>query len=161
MGADSFSQYVWNQPNLEKAVSIAHDAARDAHGHQQGYSGDIQTTDGVEIRSRTPMTVKEAEDFIYKDIDHSEKRGPAFAVRVQARLREHPRGYGAAGVIWIPSPSRFGADVAASRWYKDEEGAIRPRELTGAEQILKKVGKLPPPELPMLEGWLFYGTGAT
>jgi hypothetical protein len=88
MGAQDFYQTVWREPDVAKAYRHANDVARQYRGHQDGYTGDIQTTDGWEVRSRTPMTEQEASDFTEEDIDNAEKRGAAFAVPLLDRWVE-------------------------------------------------------------------------
>lgn len=47
-----------------------------------GYSGTISEKDGYKIRSRTPMTRAQANEFIDRDMDKNDKWGPAFCVPI-------------------------------------------------------------------------------
>jgi hypothetical protein len=49
MGAQDFTQTICIRGDVHKAIAKARDEARDENGHQQGYSGDIQTCDDVTI----------------------------------------------------------------------------------------------------------------
>ena len=57
------------------------DDAKHESGHG-GYSGTIAEKYDFELRSRTPMSRQQARDFIEKDMDQSDKHGPAFAVPI-------------------------------------------------------------------------------
>jgi len=57
------------------------DDAKHESGHG-GYSGTIAEKYDFELRSRTPMSRQQAQDFIEKDMDQSDKHSPAFAVPI-------------------------------------------------------------------------------
>jgi len=120
MGASDFYHYATGEDPSD-AYDTATAEARAENGYRGGYSGDIQTTSGWTVRSRTPMTGREAMAFAESDFDNMEKWGPAFAVPV-TRAKAKP--------------------------------------LTRPQQLLAKVGKLPKRELK-IDGWLFYGWGAS
>lgn len=79
-GATDFSVFV-RGTDPRKAFREAVDDARHEHGHG-GYSGSIAEKNDFKMRSSTPMTRDEAHAFIDKDIERSDKWGPAFAVPV-------------------------------------------------------------------------------
>lgn len=54
MGGCDFSNLVVIKGNASKAYSEACEEMNDYNGHQDGYSGDIQTTHGFSMRSDNP-----------------------------------------------------------------------------------------------------------
>ena len=54
MGGCDFSNLVVIKGNASKAYSEACEEMNDYNGHQDGYSGDIQTTSGFSMRSDNP-----------------------------------------------------------------------------------------------------------
>lgn len=92
MGATAFTTYQ-SGTDLQVAFRAAQDAARAENGHQEGYSGDIQTKTRVVLRRTTPMTRVEADTFIFGtsaeetdggDLERAERDGPCFAVPIRA-----------------------------------------------------------------------------
>jgi hypothetical protein len=54
MGACTFGNVVVTKGNSSKAYNEICDEMKDYNGHQEGYSGDIQTTDGFYTARETP-----------------------------------------------------------------------------------------------------------
>jgi len=167
-GASSFSNYV-----AEKNSSRAFDTARESEGHDSGhggYSGTIYEKPGYIIRSSTPMSMKEANAFVNKDINNNDKWGEAFAipvseekvlakdtvtVTVEARDAEEARRK---GILLIKATGRVphgGASIvvdvpAGTTGMKlmNKGARVSTWEVTGVrKQVI--VGEI--------TGWLFYG----
>ncbi len=167
-GASSFSNYV-----ALKDPDRAFDTARESEGHDSGrggYSGTIYEKPGYIIRSRTPMSMKEANAFVNKDINSNDKWGEAFAipvseekvlakdtvtVTVEARDAEEARRK---GILLIKATGRVphgGASIvvdvpAGTTGMKlmNKGARVSTWEVTGVrKQVL--VGEI--------TGWLFYG----
>lgn len=88
--------------NLQTCFRNAQDAARAERGHQEGYSGDIQTKTSVVQRRSEPLTYAEADIFIYGtgaaaqddgDLERATKDGPCFAVPIRANAAPDVIGY--------------------------------------------------------------------
>jgi len=47
MGACEYSNLEVVKGDINDAYNVAYEEARDCNGHQEGYSGDIQTADGI------------------------------------------------------------------------------------------------------------------
>lgn len=90
-GADSFMNY--GRGTDAKAVfrDLLSDAKYES-GHG-GYSGTIAEKSSFVMRSSTPMTMTEAQQFIHKDIERNDKWGPAFAVPVASIKIEDSKEY--------------------------------------------------------------------
>jgi hypothetical protein len=91
MGATDFTLYRPGS-DLQTVFRAAKEEARAEHGHQQGYSGDIQTKAVVALRRADPMTLAEAETFIYGtgaeemddgDLERASRNGPCLAVPIR------------------------------------------------------------------------------
>jgi hypothetical protein len=79
-GGSDFSDYVAGK-DARAAFRQAQEDARHESGHG-GYSGTIAEKNGFTMRSSTPMTQSQAQDFISKDLGRNDKWGPAFAVPI-------------------------------------------------------------------------------
>jgi len=65
MGATNFSMTVAAK-TVDEAYRVANEMARDYNGHQDGYSGDIQTTNGfVEFKLRPRLSVEKFERWVW------------------------------------------------------------------------------------------------
>jgi hypothetical protein len=167
-GASGFSNYV-----ALKDPDRAFDTARESAGHDSGrggYSGTIYEKHGYTIRSRTPMSMTEANAFARNDINNNDKWGDAFAipvseekvlakdtvtVTVEARDAEEARRK---GIMLIKATGRVphgGASIvvdvpAGTTGMKlmNKGARVSTWEVTGVrKQVL--VGEI--------TGWLFYG----
>jgi hypothetical protein len=78
-GGQTFEKWV-QEPDAKKAFRKGYREVEDEYGHQQGYSGHLNTKNGYTVRHRDPMTVDEVSDFIRRDIDNNDKGDAAFAV---------------------------------------------------------------------------------
>ena len=78
-GADEFMAY-GDDPNIDKAFKEQIQEAQYEHGNR-GYTGTIAEKDAYRIRSRTPMTMRDARRFADKD-SGMDKWGPAFALPI-------------------------------------------------------------------------------
>jgi len=79
-GAAEFSHFV-KGTDPGKLFRELVDHARHESGHG-GYSGTIAEKPGFKIRSRTPMSMAAARNFVDKDIDKNDKWDDAFAVPI-------------------------------------------------------------------------------
>jgi hypothetical protein len=88
--------------HLQTCFRSAQDAARAERGHQEGYSGDIQTKTRVVLRRSEPLTDAEADRFIFGtgaaaqddgDLERATKYGPCFAVPIRADAVPDVIGY--------------------------------------------------------------------
>ena len=74
-------------PKVLKAYRDQQEEDRARNGHQDGYSGDFQTLDGLNFyHGEVFKTEDRAEDYIY---ENAEKRGAAIAVKVKEGGKEY------------------------------------------------------------------------
>ena len=96
MGACDFSNLRVTKGNASKAYSEACEDMRDYNGHQEGYSGDIQTTHGFRMRSDNPRYGTKAfqkwEDKILDNLDKRECVCVEVTGAVATRIK-HRRGW--------------------------------------------------------------------
>ena len=171
-GGSGFSNYVTG-----KDPGRAFDTARESAGHDSGrggYSGTIYEKPGYTIRSRTPMSKKEAVAFANKDIESNDKWGDAFAipvseekvlakdtvtVTVEARDAETARRK---GILLIKATGRVphgGASIVvdvpagtAGMKLTNKGARVSTWEVTGVRKQ-SIVGEI--------TGWLFYGIASS
>ena len=81
-GSRDFSVYVESK-DVNRAFNEAVDAAGDRYGHK-GYTGTIAEKRGYgfKVRTHTPMTKAQAQEYIDRDIERADKWGEAFAIPV-------------------------------------------------------------------------------
>lgn len=79
-GASEFSEVVWIA-DVKQAFNHAVSEARHGYGNE-GYTGTIAEKGNYRVRANNPMSPREAGSFADKDIENTDKWGPAFAVPV-------------------------------------------------------------------------------
>lgn len=76
--------------DARRAFDAAQQQAQYESGHG-GYSGTIAEKGGYEIRSKEPMSMRDARAFANRDIDNNDKWGPAFAIPIADAVKESPK----------------------------------------------------------------------
>ena len=93
MGATTFSNLEIVKGNASDAYNQACDEMNDYNGHQEGYSGDIQTTDGFYMARNAPRYgTKAFNNWEDKELDKIDKWGSCCCVEITGanlkRLKE-------------------------------------------------------------------------
>ena len=74
MGAVDYDVLHIGKATAREAFSVERENARDSFGHQEGYSGDIQTADGFAmIQDRPRLGTKKFTDFVSKRQENMSK----------------------------------------------------------------------------------------
>ncbi len=168
-GSSEFTNIVW-ESNVRAAFSTARREALEEHGHGEGYSGTIYNKSSYKIRREDPLSVKEAQSFVEKDIDKNNKwDSEAFAIPLsrgtvlstekvtvtvtakdepEARLQATRRIY--ATGRFPPNADVVVSDPTAKKI--SETPRTKTFEITGTRKVVM-TGKI--------DGWMFYGWSAS
>jgi len=92
MGAQSYDSKVILKGNANDAYREAIEEANDYNGHQEGYSGDIQTADGFSMRTDNPRYGTQAfwkwEDKLLNKMD----KGDCYCVELTGAVLKRAKG---------------------------------------------------------------------
>ena len=96
MGACTFSDLIVVKGDHREAYREAREEANDYNGHQEGYSGDIQTTNGYSITSSNPrFGTKSFNKWEDKKLDSMDK-GDCLCIEIEGSVAtriKQSRGY--------------------------------------------------------------------